>query len=127
MVEFDLLQEKVLITHLLLLLVVWDVKPSYRKSWTRNLLMYWSLALVSCLSSQYNLHQFSDALDLVDFFILQIPSSNLMTCVNCLRCKRQLFPKIGIVCLIPFNIEMIELILRHQINTRDFTKLNDIV
>ena len=56
---------KLLITHLLLVLEACNVKPTYRKSWAGNLLM-WSdltlgpsfkvkrrLALVSCLSCGY--------------------------------------------------------------------------
>ena len=56
----------VLITHLLLILEVCNVKPTYRISWTGNLLMLsdltfgprsrskdGSVALVSCLSSGY--------------------------------------------------------------------------
>ena len=31
---------KVLITHLLLVLEVWDGKPAYRKSWAANLLVW---------------------------------------------------------------------------------------
>ena len=54
---------KVLITHLLLVLEVWDGKQTYRKSWAGNLVVWsWappsrsndgSLALVSCLSGGY--------------------------------------------------------------------------
>ena len=36
---------KVLITHLLLVLEVWDGKPSYRKSWAVNLLVWLDLTL----------------------------------------------------------------------------------
>ena len=36
---------RVLITHLLLVLEVWDDKPTYRKSWARNLLMWSDLTL----------------------------------------------------------------------------------
>ena len=36
---------KVLITRLLLVLQVWDGKPTYRKSWTKNLLMWSDLTL----------------------------------------------------------------------------------
>ena len=36
---------KVLITHLLLVLEVWDGKPTYRKSWTGNLVVWWDLIL----------------------------------------------------------------------------------
>ena len=39
---------KVLITCLLLVLEVWDVKPTYRKSWAGNLLM-WSDLMVPWL------------------------------------------------------------------------------
>ena len=31
---------KMLITHLLLVLEVWDGKPTYRKSWVENLLVW---------------------------------------------------------------------------------------
>ena len=36
---------KVLITHLLFVLEIWNVKPTYRKSLTRNLLMWLVLTL----------------------------------------------------------------------------------
>ena len=36
---------KVLITHLLSVLEVWDDKPTCRKSWAGNLLMWWDLTL----------------------------------------------------------------------------------
>ena len=36
---------KVLITHLLLVLEVWDGKPTYIKSWTGNLLVWSDLTL----------------------------------------------------------------------------------
>ena len=36
---------KVLITHLLLVVQVWDDKPTYRKSWAGNLLMWSDLTL----------------------------------------------------------------------------------
>ena len=36
---------KVLITHLLLVIQVWDGKPTYRKSWAGNLLMWSDLTL----------------------------------------------------------------------------------
>ena len=36
---------KVLITRLLLVLEVWDGKPTHRKSWARNLLMWSDLTL----------------------------------------------------------------------------------
>ena len=36
---------KVLITHLLLVLEVWDGKPTYRKSWAGNLLVWSDLTL----------------------------------------------------------------------------------
>ena len=36
---------KVLISHLLLVLEVWDGKPNYRKSWAGNLLMWSDLTL----------------------------------------------------------------------------------
>ena len=36
---------KVLITRLLLVLEVWDGKPTYRKSWAANLLMWSDLTL----------------------------------------------------------------------------------
>ena len=41
------------------------MKPMYWKSWPRNLLMYCSLASVSCVSGGYSLHQFGDVLGLV--------------------------------------------------------------
>ena len=52
---------KVLKTYLLLVLEVCNMKPTYRKSWARNLLMWSDLALgpsfketlVSCLSGGY--------------------------------------------------------------------------
>ena len=80
------------ITRLLLVLVVWDGKPTYRKSWAGNLLVWSDLTLdpsfkvkrgqpnlkvlitrlllvlevlVHCLYGGYNLHRFSDALGLV--------------------------------------------------------------
>ena len=36
---------KVLITHLVLVVQVWDGKPTYRKSWGENLLMWSDLTL----------------------------------------------------------------------------------
>ena len=36
---------QVLITHLLLVLEVWDGKPTYRKSWAGNLLVWSDLTL----------------------------------------------------------------------------------
>ena len=36
---------KMLIPHLLLVVQVWDGKPTYKKSWARNLLMYSDLTL----------------------------------------------------------------------------------
>ena len=81
-----------LITHLLLILDVWDGKPTYRKSCAGNLLVCSDLTLgpsfkvkrgqlnlkvlitrlllvlevlVHCLYGGYNLHRFSDALGLV--------------------------------------------------------------
>ena len=36
---------KVLITHLLLVLEVWDGKPSYRKSWAGNFLVWSDLTM----------------------------------------------------------------------------------
>ena len=42
MVRFDL---KVLITRLLLVLDVCNMKPTYRRSWARNLLMFSDLTL----------------------------------------------------------------------------------
>ena len=36
---------KVLITHLLLVVQVWDGKPTYRKSWAKNRLMWSDLTL----------------------------------------------------------------------------------
>ena len=36
---------KMLITHLLLVLEVWDGKPTYRKSWAGNLLVWTDLTL----------------------------------------------------------------------------------
>ena len=36
---------KMLIPRLLLVVQVWDVKPTYRKSWARNLLMWSDLTL----------------------------------------------------------------------------------
>ena len=36
---------KVLITRLLLILAVWDGKPTYRKSWAGNLLLWSDLTL----------------------------------------------------------------------------------
>ena len=36
---------KVLITHLLLVVQVWDGKPTYRKSWAGNLLVWSDLTL----------------------------------------------------------------------------------
>ena len=36
---------KVLITHLLLVLEVWNGKPTYRKSWAGNLLVWSDLSL----------------------------------------------------------------------------------
>ena len=36
---------KMLITHLLLVPAVWDGKPTYRKSWARNLLVWSDLTL----------------------------------------------------------------------------------
>ena len=48
---------KLLITRLLLILVVWDGKPTYRKSWAGNLLSWSDLTLgpsfkVKCEDSQ---------------------------------------------------------------------------
>ena len=66
-----------LITRLLLVLEVWDGKPTSRKSWAKNLLI-WSdltsgfskvkhvlIALVGFLYGGYNLHWFCDAIGLV--------------------------------------------------------------
>ena len=53
---------KMPISPLLLLLGVWNVKPNWAH---RSRLNNGSLALVSCLSSGYNLHQFYDSLGLV--------------------------------------------------------------
>ena len=36
---------KVLITHLLLVLEIWDGKPTYRKSWAGNFLVWSDLTL----------------------------------------------------------------------------------
>ena len=36
---------KMILTHLLLILGVWDGKPTYRKSWAGNLLMWSDLTL----------------------------------------------------------------------------------
>ena len=36
---------KVLITHLLLILEIWDGKPTYRKSWAGSLLVWSDLTL----------------------------------------------------------------------------------
>ena len=36
---------KVLVTRLLLVIQVWDGKPTYRKSWAKNLLMWSDLTL----------------------------------------------------------------------------------
>ena len=36
---------KVLITHLLLVIELWDDKPTYRKSWAENLLVWSDLTL----------------------------------------------------------------------------------
>ena len=56
---------KVLITHLLLVLEVWDGKPTYRKSWAKNLLMWSDLTFdpllqgqtrIAKLKSAYNSH-----------------------------------------------------------------------
>ena len=52
---------KMLITGLLFVLEVYNVKPTYRKSWARNLLPWappsrsndGALTLVSCLPSEY--------------------------------------------------------------------------
>ena len=46
-VRFDLGEPnlKVLVTCLLLVLEVWDGKPTYRKSWAGNLLVWSDLAL----------------------------------------------------------------------------------
>ena len=43
---------KVLITGLLLVLEVWDGKPTYGKSWTGNLLV-WSDWLVGCYGNEF--------------------------------------------------------------------------
>ena len=43
---------KVLITHLLLVLEVWDGKPTYRKSWAGNLLVWSDLTLDPLLQGQ---------------------------------------------------------------------------
>ena len=43
---------KVLITHLLLVLEVWDGKPSYRKSWAGNLLVWSDLTFGPLVQGQ---------------------------------------------------------------------------
>ena len=43
---------KLVITHLLLVVEVWDGKPTYRKSWTGNLLVWTDLTLGPLLQGQ---------------------------------------------------------------------------
>ena len=73
---------KVLITHLLLILKVCNVRPPHRKSWAGNLLMLLdltfgpparsndgSLALVSCLSGGYKFASVLRCVGLVYFWV----------------------------------------------------------
>ena len=100
---------KVLTTHLLLVLEVCNVKPTCRKSWAGNLLMWSDLTLGPLLQGQTivpwlwwvvfrvdaNLHRFSDVLGLV-----VIPLLFFLTAVLFLRpcfhgyCFRYLSPSI---------------------------------
>ena len=43
--QTDIANSKVLITPLFLILEVWDGKPTYRKSWAGNLLVWLDLTL----------------------------------------------------------------------------------
>ena len=52
---------KVLITHLLLVLEVWNGKPTYRKSWAGNLLVWSNLNLGPCLQGQTRIAKLKSA------------------------------------------------------------------
>ena len=45
--QMNIAKHKVLITRLFLVLDVWDGKPTHRKSWARNLLVWLDLTLGS--------------------------------------------------------------------------------
>ena len=52
---------KVLITHLLLVLEVWDGKPTYRKSWAGNLLVWSDLTLDPSFQGQTRIAKLKSA------------------------------------------------------------------
>ena len=52
---------EVLIAHLLLVLEVCNVKPTYRKSWARNLLMWSDLTLGPLLQGQMKIAKLKSA------------------------------------------------------------------
>ena len=56
---------KVLITHLLLVVEVWDGKPTYRKSWAGNLLMFSDLTLGALLQGQTRIAKLKGAYNLL--------------------------------------------------------------
>ena len=51
--------------NLLLVLEVWDVKPTYRKSWTNNLLIWSDLTLGSLLQGQMSVTKLKSAYNLL--------------------------------------------------------------
>ena len=53
------------ITHLLLVLEVWDNKPSYRKSWAGNLLMWSDLNFGPLLQGQMRIAKLKSAYNLL--------------------------------------------------------------
>ena len=52
---------KALITHLLLVLEVWDGKPTYRKSWAGNLLVWSDLTLDPLIQGQTSIAKLKSA------------------------------------------------------------------
>ena len=56
---------KVLITRLLLVLEVWDGKPTYRKSWAGNLLVWLDLTLGPLLQGQTRIAKLKSAYNFV--------------------------------------------------------------
>ena len=111
-----------LITRLLLVLDVWDGKPTYRKSCAGNLLVWLDLTLgpsfiaklksaytrlllvlevlVHCLYGGYNLHRFSDALGLV----ISRPACRreIIICTMCVcTCVR--------ACVTQFSLKLLQL------------------
>ena len=56
---------KVLITRLLLVLEVWDGKPTYRKSWAGNLLVWLDLTVGPLLQGQTRIAKLKSAYNFV--------------------------------------------------------------